>query len=49
VLPGRFFLTGQSLQQRGQFFLDIDDDAGFAQVFGEASVLAAQFADFNVE
>ena len=33
-------------QECGHFFLDIDDDFGFAQLFGEALIFAAQLFEF---
>ena len=36
-------------QQRAHFFLNIDDDLGFAQLFGEARVVLLQFLNFFLD
>src|SRR5207245_1025579 len=41
-------IRNRTTKQRGHFFLNVNDEFGLAQIFGEARVLTAQLLDFLV-
>src|SRR5271167_306109 len=45
-LPVRVWSRDRPPQQRAHFFLNVDDDLGFAQLFGKARVVLLKFLNF---